>query len=52
MKDPDPAISPDLLATIYAQLRAAAQNQKNAERAGHTLSATANGRILQKFSVL
>lgn len=31
----------ELAAAVYAQLRAIAQNQMNAERAGHTLSATA-----------
>lgn len=30
MKDPDAAISPEILATIYTQLRAAAQLQMNA----------------------
>lgn len=32
---------PDLTAAVYAQLRSIAQQQMNAERAGHTLSATA-----------
>ncbi len=37
---PAPA-SDDLATTVYSHLRAIAQNQMNAERVGHTLSATA-----------
>lgn len=35
------AVSTDLAETVYAQLRALAQQRMNAERHGHTLSATA-----------
>jgi RNA polymerase sigma factor (TIGR02999 family) len=38
---PDGAVDPGLTDTVYAQLRAVAQNQMNGERAGHSLSATA-----------
>ncbi|MCC6661004.1 MAG: hypothetical protein IT437_08985 [Phycisphaerales bacterium] len=38
---PDGAVDPGLTDTVYAQLRAVAQNQMSGERAGHSLSATA-----------
>ena len=37
----DPARNPELLALVYQQLRAIAQQRMAAERAGHTLQATA-----------
>ena len=41
MSEPSSKFSPQLSETLYAHLRAIAQNKLSQERAGHTLQATA-----------